>query len=105
MTNLPDIPVIDLSSNGDEAQVARSEGSKSATGFASHCIEFIGNFFVAILVRLAFFLSGRRLSAGIYKICTLLSTRFVENIDRAKQATPRKALSGAVFRATPHAHW
>ena len=105
MTNRHDIPFSDLSSNGDEAPVARSKGGKSATGFASHCIEFMGNFFVAILVRLAFFLSGRRLSAGIYKICTLLSTRFVENIDRAEQVTPRKALSGAVFRATRHAHW
>lgn len=105
MTNLPGVPVIDLSSNGDDVPAAQVVNGKTAAGFALHFIEFLGKNFGAILVRLAFFLSGRRLRAGIYKICTLLSTRFVENIDRAMQQTLRKALSGAVFRATPHAHW
>jgi hypothetical protein len=99
------MPVIDLSSNGDDRRAAGSSDAKSATAFALHSIESIGNFSGAILVSLAFLLSGRRLSAGIYKICTLLSTRFVENIDPANRATRRKALWGAVFRATPCAHW
>jgi hypothetical protein len=61
--------------------------------------------FVTNLVSLAFFLSGGRLSARIYKICTLLSTSFVEKIAEANRRGGRKALSGAVFRAMAGPHW
>jgi hypothetical protein len=38
-----------------------------------------------------------RLSAGIYKICTLLSTVIVENTASANLHIGRKPLPGAVF--------
>ena len=47
------------------------------------------------------FPSGAALSDRIYKICTLLSTGFVENHCPPRAATPRKPLSGAGFRAMP----
>jgi hypothetical protein len=45
-----------------------------------------------------FFPAGAPLSARIYKICTLLSTAFVENPRSAAARGPRKALTGAGLR-------
>jgi hypothetical protein len=43
-------------------------------------------------------LAPARLSAGMYKICTQLSTGFVENAPSGFPAMARRSLSGAVFR-------
>jgi hypothetical protein len=47
--------------------------------------------------------AGTALSDQMYKICTLLSTGFVENHAADQAAAPRKPLSGAGFRAMPQA--
>jgi hypothetical protein len=104
-TNLEIVPVIDLSSIGNKGVPGELFTSRNAAGSMFHAIEFMMEFLGANLVTLAFSLSGRRLSAGIYKICTLLSTSFVENIAEGNHATARKALSGAVFGASAAAHW
>ena len=105
MTRAMIFAFLDLSSIGNKAGSGGVPGAGKAPGDLLQTIESMMEFFVANLVRLAFSLSGRRLSARIYKICTLLSTSFVENIAEANRATPRKALSGAVFRAMACAHW
>jgi hypothetical protein len=55
-------------------------------------------FFRPILVWGAFSLTGARLSARIYKICTPLSTGFVENIVRPRATAARQAFADAVLR-------
>ena len=45
-----------------------------------------------------FFRAPARLSDRIYKICTLLSTGFVDNRVPGAQATGLEAATGAVFR-------
>jgi hypothetical protein len=55
-------------------------------------------FFGAIFVWRAFFLTGALLSVRIYKICTSLSTGFVENIGAARTTAARKPLPDAPFR-------
>jgi hypothetical protein len=47
--------------------------------------------------------AGTALSDQMYKICTLLSTGFVENHAGHRTATPLKPLSGAGFGAMPQA--
>ncbi len=49
--------------------------------------------------------AGARLSRRIYKICTLLSTGFVDNGIPSAQAAPRKALAGAAFAGGTARHW
>jgi hypothetical protein len=50
-----------------------------------------------------FFRATPSLSGRIYKICTLLSTGFVENMRRTRAATLRNPLPGAVFRGVVRA--
>ena len=52
-----------------------------------------------------FFPACVRLSDRIYKICTLLSTGFVDNLRWRPHPAPRRSLSGAGFRAIDGAHW
>jgi hypothetical protein len=41
----------------------------------------------------------------MYKICTLLSTGFVDSLPRAAEAAPPEALAGAGFGAADVRHW
>jgi hypothetical protein len=52
-----------------------------------------------------FFPARIRLSDRIYKICTLLSTGFVDNPLPAAEATRLKALSGAGSGAATDPYW
>jgi hypothetical protein len=52
-----------------------------------------------------FFAAWTPLSVRIYKIHTILSTGFVDNVVATTSAIARKALSGADFRDTADAHW
>ncbi|MGE5089341.1 MAG: hypothetical protein ACM3QY_09480 [Candidatus Levyibacteriota bacterium] len=97
--------VIDLSSIGNNGIPQQRPRGWNTTGWRCQAIEFMMEFICLNSVSLAFSLTGRRLSAGIYKICTLLSTSFVENIAEADPGVARQALSGAVFRARTRAHW
>lgn len=97
--------VIGLSPIGNRSAAIGSLRAGEPAGWPSQGIEFMRDFFCLNSVSLAFSLSGIRLSAAIYKICTFLSTSFVENITEANPAIGRKALSGAVFGATARAHW
>jgi len=55
-------------------------------------------FYDTIFVTALFFLTWTRLSNPIYKICTLVSTGFVENPRAAARPPPRKPLPDADFR-------
>jgi hypothetical protein len=61
-------------------------------------LETLRVFFGSILVWRGFFLTGGPLSAPIYKICTLLSTAFVDKIGAARTPPARKPLPDVVFR-------
>jgi hypothetical protein len=61
-------------------------------------LESVYLFFGPIFVMGRFFLPGVTLSDRIYKICTSLSTGFVENIRRHRRGTRRKPRRGAGFR-------
>jgi protein gp37 len=52
-----------------------------------------------------FFPASPRLSDRIYKMCTILSTGFVDNAVRAPRAIGRKALPGAGFGRMPAPHY
>jgi len=51
-----------------------------------------------------FLAASPRLSDRIYKIRTILSTGFVDNVRAAARAIDRKALPGTGFRLMPEAH-
>ena len=55
-------------------------------------------FYDTIFVTALFFLTWTGLSNPIYKICTLVSTGFVENPRVAARTAPRKPLPDADFR-------
>jgi hypothetical protein len=63
-------------------------------------LESMSFFHGSILVTAQIFLTCAGLSDRIYKICTPLSTGFVENIGRAGGAPPRKPWPDADFRGT-----
>lgn len=50
-----------------------------------------------------FFRAGALLSEQIYKICTLLSTGFVENVRADDRETAREALPDVAFGGVPRA--
>jgi hypothetical protein len=63
-----------------------------------HVLETTVVFFGSNFVQRAFFEAGALLSDRIYKICTRLSTGFVEKIAVARTAPARKPLPDADFR-------
>jgi hypothetical protein len=65
-------------------------------------VEFAAFFSGAIFVIGLFSLTGAILSDRIYKICTPLSTGFVEKIRNLLARPVRKAWPGAGFRGVPH---
>jgi hypothetical protein len=72
------------------------EGGKGAET-PLQVFELASFFHDAIFVTAMIFLTGTALSDRIYKICTLLSTGFVENLPAAGTTPPRKALPDAHF--------
>jgi hypothetical protein len=70
-----------------------------------HVLEFPSFFRDTIFVMGPFSLTGTTLSDRIYKICTPLSTGFVENIHERRAAPARKTRPGAGFRGGAHPHW
>ena len=61
-------------------------------------LESASFFYDTIFVTALFFLTWTRLSNPMYKICTLVSTGFVENPRAAARPPPRKPLPDADFR-------
>jgi len=68
---------------------------------AWHVLETTVVFFGSNFVQSGFFEAGARLSDRIYKICTRLSTGFVEKIVVPRTAPARKPLPDADFRGAP----
>jgi hypothetical protein len=65
-------------------------------------IELASFFHDMIFVIRPFSVTGATLSDQIYKICTPLSTGFVEKIRNLPARPVRKAWPGAGFRGVPH---
>jgi hypothetical protein len=75
--------------------------SRAPVEAPKHVLEWTAVFFGSFLVWRVFFVAGTPLSARIYKICTLLSTGFVEKIAVPRTTAARKPLPDAVLRGTP----
>jgi len=67
---------------------------------AAQSLELASFFHDAIFVMTPISLTGATLSDRIYKICTPLSTGFVENLRERATIPPREAWPGAGFRGT-----
>lgn len=76
--------------------MALDELKRAETGLQS--LESTSFFYDTIFVTALFFLTCTGLSNPIYKICTLVSTGFVENPRAAARPSPRKPLPDADFR-------
>ena len=74
-------------------------GSRAALGMESQPIDKFEKKVGAKLGIATFLPALPRLSDRMYKICTLLSTGFVDNRATRPSAAARKALCGAGFRA------
>ena len=80
------------------ARCRRSIGVQTLAEIASQVLELASLFHDTIFVIEPISLTGAALSKRIYKICTLLSTGFVDNVAARGGTPPRKAWPGAGFR-------
>jgi hypothetical protein len=76
----------------------RSMDVKTPAEIASQVLELASLFHDTIFVIKPISLTGAALSKRIYKICTLLSTGFVDNVAACGATPPRKAWPDAGFR-------
>jgi hypothetical protein len=84
--------------NGVAGAAAQVDGRKIPAEIASQVLELPSLFHDTIFVMKPISLTGAALSKRIYKICTLLSTGFVDNVPARAGTPPRKAWPGAGFR-------
>ena len=75
----------------------RPIGAKTPAEIAPQVIELASLFHDTIFVMGPISLTGAALSKRIYKICTPVSTGFVDNVRGARVRAPRKTLPGAAF--------
>jgi len=94
--------------SGNLFQTARSarftctlSGRKPLAERPKQVLESVSFFRDAIFVTAPIFLPGMALRNPMYKIYTLLSTGFVENLPRGDRGAARKPLPDAGFRGVP----